>query len=238
MLSYRRQIARMRRVAVQALDAYPLADPVLRFVAHGEDTTFRVDATAPDGRDRFLLRVHRPARHGRDVDPAAAVGSELAWLAALRADTDLTVPEPLRTIRGNLTTTATSAGVPEPRVCSVLRWMDGRVHAAAPRPVHLRRLGGVMARPPGRLHRRPRGRIRIVVHRHGARQPVRAEERLPVPADPNKAGRRAPPAGVIVDARTLGLVLYGTGSMPPPPQIARRFRDAIGSCGQGGRLDL
>ena len=28
----------------------------------------------------------------------------------------------------------------------VLRWMDGRLHAAAPRPVHLRRLGSAMAR--------------------------------------------------------------------------------------------
>jgi Ser/Thr protein kinase RdoA (MazF antagonist) len=44
------------------------------------------------------------------------------------------------------TTAATSKDVPEPRVCSVLRWMDGRVHTAAPRPVHLRRLGSVMAR--------------------------------------------------------------------------------------------
>jgi Ser/Thr protein kinase RdoA (MazF antagonist) len=163
MLSYRRQIARMRRVAVQALDAYSLADPVLRFVAHGENTTFRVDATAPDGRDRFLLRVHRPGRHGRDVDPAAAVGSELAWLAALRADTSVMVPEPLRTIKGNLTTTATPADPPEPRVCSVLRWMDGRVHAAAPRPVHLRRLGGVMARlhDHARQWRPPPGFVRI-----------------------------------------------------------------------------
>jgi Ser/Thr protein kinase RdoA (MazF antagonist) len=136
----------MRRVAVRALDAYPLADPELRFIAHGENTTFRVDATGAAGRDRFLLRVHRLERHGRDVDTAAAVGSELDWLAALRVDTDLAVPEPFRTIDGNLTTTATSKDVRRPRVCSVLRWMDGRVHSAAPRPVHIRRLGSVMAR--------------------------------------------------------------------------------------------
>ena len=48
-------------------------------------------------------------------------------------------------------------------MCSVLRWMDGRVHAAAPRPVHLRRLGIVMAQ----LHnhadqwRTPPGFVRI-----------------------------------------------------------------------------
>ena len=146
MLSNRQQVARMRHLAVRALDAYPLSDPELRFVAHGENTTFRVDATALDGRDRFLLRVHRPARHGRHVDSAAAIGSELDWLTTLRADTDLSVPEPFRTIGGNLTTATASRDVPEPRVCSVLRWMDGRVHTAAPRPVHLRRLGSVMAR--------------------------------------------------------------------------------------------
>jgi len=146
MLSSRQQVARMRQLAVRALGAYPLADPELRFVAHGENTTFRVDATALDGRGRFLLRVHRPARHGRHVDSAAAIGSELDWLTALRADTDLSVPEPFRTTDGNLTTAVASSHVPEPRVCSVLRWMDGRVHSSAPRPVHLRRLGSVMAR--------------------------------------------------------------------------------------------
>ena len=146
MFSDRQRIARLRRLAVRALDAYPLVDPELRFIADEENTTFRVDATAPGGRDRFLLRVHRPARHGRNVDPAAAIGSELDWLTALRTGTDLLVPAPFRTVDGKLTTVAASPDVAEPRVCSVLRWMDGRVHTAAPRPVHLRRLGSVMAR--------------------------------------------------------------------------------------------
>ena len=146
MFSNRQRVARMRRVALRALDAYPLADPELRFIAEEDNTTFRVDATAPDGPDRFLLRLHRPARHGRNVAQAAAIGSELAWLTALRAGTDLLVPAPFRTIDGKLTTAAASTDMPEPRVCSVLRWMDGRLHAAAPRPVHLRRLGSAMAR--------------------------------------------------------------------------------------------
>ena len=84
MFSNRQRIARMRQVAVRALDAYPLVDPELRFIADEDNTTFRVDATAPGGRDRFLLRVHRPARHGRSADSAAAISSELVWLTALR----------------------------------------------------------------------------------------------------------------------------------------------------------
>jgi Ser/Thr protein kinase RdoA (MazF antagonist) len=77
MVSNRQRVARMRRLAARALDAYPLADRELRFIADEENTTFRVDATARDGRDRFLLRVHRPARHGRNIDSAAAIASEL-----------------------------------------------------------------------------------------------------------------------------------------------------------------
>ena len=112
MLSNRQQVARLRHLAVQALGAYPLVAPELRFVAHGENTTFRVDAMAVGGRDRFLLRVHRPARHGQRLDSAAAVGSELDWLTALRADTGLSVPEPFRTVSGELTTAAASPDVP------------------------------------------------------------------------------------------------------------------------------
>jgi Ser/Thr protein kinase RdoA (MazF antagonist) len=164
MQSHRAQIARLRQVAVRALDAYPLADPQLRFVTHGENTTFKVSASGAGGAvERFLLRVHRPARHGRHVDSNAAIRSELRWLMALRAQTDLSVPEPLHTRDGELTTIAAAPGVPQPRTCSVLRWMDGRVHTDSPRPVYLQRLGGAMAR----LHNhadtwpRPDGFVRI-----------------------------------------------------------------------------
>jgi Ser/Thr protein kinase RdoA (MazF antagonist) len=147
MLSHRAQIGRLRKLAVRALDAYPLTNPRLAFVTHGENTTFKVGASTDDGPvERFLLRVHRPVRHGRYIDSNAAIRSELCWLTALRAQTDLSVPEPLLTRDGALTTTASAPGVPEPRTCSVLRWMDGRVYTDSPRPVYLHRLGSAMAR--------------------------------------------------------------------------------------------
>jgi Ser/Thr protein kinase RdoA (MazF antagonist) len=127
MLSRNAQVRRLRHLAVTALSAYLLTAPRLRFVTHGGNTTFRVDAmTHRNGRvERFLLRVHRPGRHGPSVDSRVAVGSELRWLAALRADTDLAVPEPIRTHAGELTTTASTPSVHGSRVCSLLRWMDG-----------------------------------------------------------------------------------------------------------------
>ena len=62
MLSNRQQIARLRHLAVQALGAYPLVAPELRFVAHGENTTFRVGAMVAGGPDRFCSGY--TARHG------------------------------------------------------------------------------------------------------------------------------------------------------------------------------
>jgi Ser/Thr protein kinase RdoA (MazF antagonist) len=130
------QIERIRRTAVRALADYPVAEPHLTFIAHGENTTFRVD----DGDARFLMRVHRPNRHGRGVDSRVAVASELAWLQALKADTELSVPTPVRSRSGEWTAVA------DGRVCSLLRWQNGTMHAADPEPVHFQRLGGVLAR--------------------------------------------------------------------------------------------
>ncbi|MCW3158437.1 hypothetical protein [Micropruina sonneratiae] len=92
MVSTRAQVGRLRRVAEAALASYSLPAGRLTFVSHGENTTFRHDS--PTG--RLLVRVHRPQRHGGDVDPVAPVASELAWLDALRAETPVHVPEPVR----------------------------------------------------------------------------------------------------------------------------------------------
>ena len=209
MLSNRQQVARLRHLAIRALGEYPLVAPELRFVAHGENTTFRVDAMTVDGRDRFLLRVHRPARHGQRLDSATAVGSELDWLTALRADTALSVPEPFRTTDGRLITTAAFKDVPEPRVCSMLRWMDGRVHAAVPRPVHLRRLGSVMARL------------------HNSSQPARSHSACGLPAP-----RRSTPPSVPTFPRCWGTSAtrwtpFSQARAPPEPALA--FMRATGA---------
>jgi Ser/Thr protein kinase RdoA (MazF antagonist) len=136
LVSKRAQVVRIRRTAVAALAEYAIDEPRLSFIAHGENTTFRVDSS--DG--RFLLRVHRPNRHGPGVDSRVAVGAELEWLAALRADTELSVPTPVRARSGEWTAVA------DGRVCSVLGWQGGRMQAANPKAVHFRRLGGVLAR--------------------------------------------------------------------------------------------
>ena len=106
MLSRRAHVARLRRVAIAALQDYPLPAGRLTFLTHGENTTFRHASTAGD----HLVRVHRPQRHGRDVDPAVAIESEIAWLRSIRSDTDLLVPEAVSSRSGTSTVYAAAAG--------------------------------------------------------------------------------------------------------------------------------
>jgi len=135
MVSGRAQVTRTRRTALGVLGEYSIGGARLTFIAQGENTTFRVDAREA----RFLLRVHRVNRHGAGVDSRVAVGAELEWLAALQAETDLKVPTPIRARDGQWTAVADGL------VCSLLGWQGGRMQATNPRPVHFRRLGGVLA---------------------------------------------------------------------------------------------
>jgi Ser/Thr protein kinase RdoA (MazF antagonist) len=130
------ELRRLRRLGRAALAAYGL-DGRLTLQRHEHNTTFRVDA--PGG--PYLLRINRPGVHTSDT-----IGSELAWLGALRRDTDLGVPEPVAARDGSLMVVAAEPGVPAKRFCVLLRWLDGRFVDRRLAPVHLRRVGALAAR--------------------------------------------------------------------------------------------
>ena len=132
------QVPRLRRLAEVALQAYPLREPRLRPVAHLFNTIFQVETLEGS---RFALRIQRPDQSDVDV-----VHSEMMWLAALRRETNLSVPEPVCTSDGALLTIAGHEGVPEPRICVLFRWMEGRFFDGALTPAHLERFGVLTAR--------------------------------------------------------------------------------------------
>ena len=88
-LPRRTQIGRLRRLAKIALAGYDLPPARLTLIAHLFNTTFRVDTATGQP---YGLRIHRAGTPTVDT-----VGSELAWLAALRRDTTLQVPDPVPT---------------------------------------------------------------------------------------------------------------------------------------------
>jgi Ser/Thr protein kinase RdoA (MazF antagonist) len=116
------------------LASYGLKNAQLTLQRHEQNTTFRVDTR--DG--RYLLRINRRRVHTPDT-----IGSELAWLSALRRDTDLGVPEPVAARNGSFVVVAGDPSVPEPHVCVLLRWLDGRFVNERLAPAHLWRVGAL-----------------------------------------------------------------------------------------------
>jgi Ser/Thr protein kinase RdoA (MazF antagonist) len=149
-LTYRGQVERLRSVGEAALGEFGVRSPELRHIAHAENTTFQVRAArgghgrgpgAPYAPGRYLLRIHRPGDQTPD-----AIASEISWLTALRNDLGLHVPDPVPARDGRGVVIVEVEGVPGPRACSLLRWMEGVTHGRkSERPSHLAMVGRIMA---------------------------------------------------------------------------------------------
>jgi Ser/Thr protein kinase RdoA (MazF antagonist) len=143
-LTYRGQVARLRRLAARVSRRYGIEPARIELLAHSENTTFRID-TADGG--RYVMRIDKPSASAtyprRTVD---RVRSEMQWLAAIRRDTGLVVPEPVATREGDLLVSAEIEGVPGARTCALFRWVEGRFLYDGLRATHLERVGVFAAR--------------------------------------------------------------------------------------------
>ncbi|MGS0648296.1 phosphotransferase enzyme family protein [Komagataeibacter melomenusus] len=128
--------ASLYRLAHAALAQYPLRDARASLLSISENVVFRIDT--PSGA-RHVLRLHRPGYH-----TAAEIGSELAWLDALR-ETGLDVPQPQPGLDGGRIRTVHGAdGVPRHAV--LFGWMEGNEPTTDIAPAAFARLGRVTAR--------------------------------------------------------------------------------------------
>ena len=125
-------------MALLALGGFDIEVAPVRVLTNHFNAIFRVDAV---GGQRFVLRINRPG--GRSL---ADIRSELAWLQAIRRDSDLAVPEPVAARSGEVVQTIEAPGVPEPRQCVLFRWLDGRDTYRTPSRQTVARLGEALAR--------------------------------------------------------------------------------------------
>lgn len=145
--SYREQIRRLTVAAHAALRKFPVRVRELKFINHGENTTFRVTDTR--GR-RYLLRVHRAGYH-----TGAALEEELRWLDFLARKKPVlySVPRPIRSVHRAWHVRVVAPGLESPRDCDLLEWNTGRFVKNGLRPRHMFQLGRVIAT----LHKDSRG---------------------------------------------------------------------------------
>lgn len=140
----RRKVDRLPRLAAEALAEYDLGTARLVPLRRSDNAMFGVTTA---GGQRYVLRLHRQSGNPwHPVRGASEVAAEMAWLAALRRDTDLVVPEPVPNRPGSLVTIVESDDGLEPTTCVLMRWVEGRFFNAGLTPRHLERVGAFMAR--------------------------------------------------------------------------------------------
>lgn len=149
-LSYLGRLRRMRKLAKAALKEYGLDNARLKFHMHAGNTLYRVYAPLPNPPQansdlfepgQYLLRIYQP---GWQTDEA--INLELAWMAAMRREANLPVPEPIPNLDGRLLTQIIKPDIPHHRSCSLLRWVKGQLLPNYGRPEHYRAQGQLMAR--------------------------------------------------------------------------------------------
>ena len=111
------QARRLRPLALAALADYDLEVTGLRLITNGWNGVFRIDT--PGG--PCVIRITRPIPGADD----RSVASEVEFMSALAAETDVAVPPVIRSRAGELVTVASAEGVPEPRECVVFGWIGG-----------------------------------------------------------------------------------------------------------------
>ncbi|MDQ3326962.1 MAG: phosphotransferase [Chloroflexota bacterium] len=137
-LTARGQVARLRRMALTALEQYDVEPRRVRLVANNLNGIFRVDTA--DGRS-YALRISHPTwRTGNDLQ------SEVLWLDALHRETDIGAPVPSCARDGALFVTVEVESIPEPRRCVLLSWLPGVLLAERLSKENVHKLGVLSAR--------------------------------------------------------------------------------------------
>lgn len=121
------RLRRLRKLAEVALVEYGLKGAKLTFQHSGGNVVFRVDVPgavsdweqeAPYVPNRYNLRILATSHEN-------GVLGELTWLSQLRSQANLPVPEPVPTLDGRLLSRIVTAGVPNGKLVSLMRWVDG-----------------------------------------------------------------------------------------------------------------
>ena len=138
-LSRRTQRNKFKELGIEALLQYGIHEGKLRFISDTSNVIFRVDTS----QERYVLRID-PELISPSIKMRIEV--EMHWLFCLRRDTDLEVPQPVRSAEGSLVTVATTTSLPDGRYVSLLKWMDGRLIGENPSLKSMRQLGTFMAK--------------------------------------------------------------------------------------------
>lgn len=113
------QLTQLQTVAEAAMGLYDLPPGSTAVMINlSENATYRIDD--PSSGRHWALRIHREGYHSRN-----AIASELAWLTALRNDTAVITPRPVKGCDGELVQIVFSPLLGQPRHVVLFDWETG-----------------------------------------------------------------------------------------------------------------
>ena len=131
-LSYRGQIKELTNLARNVLAQYKVNLRNIKFIQHGENTTFKVTDSKHNS---YLLRVHRGGYHTQ-----AGIKEELTWLDRLSRQTDILAPRPVKTKFGKWIVSGVVPISGEMRNVTLFKWIEGRQIQKSVKPHHLNKV--------------------------------------------------------------------------------------------------
>jgi Ser/Thr protein kinase RdoA (MazF antagonist) len=116
--TYLSQVRKLRSLAVDALREFSIEKYDLKFINHGENTTFKVITR----KKSFLLRIHCRSHRTK-----SAFLEELKWLDSLSRKTKVKVQKPMLSKDGSFIVYVGNKKVGHSRFCDLLEWQDGYI---------------------------------------------------------------------------------------------------------------
>ena len=140
------RLHRLRRLAELALKEYGFSNAKLTFLHYEGNIIFRVDTlkTPPVKRERNIFLENRYIMRILTTKNFKGAESELIFLDAMRK-ANLPVPEPVPMQDGKLLKTINTPDIPDGKIISLMRWIDGRKLLTGFRAAYFRLLGEMMA---------------------------------------------------------------------------------------------
>lgn len=116
--SYLTKVKRLRALALEAVNNYPIKVKKLEFIKLSANAIFRVTDTK---NNQYQLRIHPEVYHSKP-----AILEEMKWLHHIIKSSNIIVPKPPSTRDGQLIVECHHPAISASRYCNMFTWLPGK----------------------------------------------------------------------------------------------------------------
>lgn len=141
-LSYSKQKAHLNTLAQIALTNYELGNFHFKLIQYEDNAVYFVQT---ENKKKYVLRISTPTEKGGHT--FSQQKSEIEWLLSLKQESDLIVPNPVKSFSGNYVITVEDTQfVPKFRNVVLFEWISGKSLGEEITPLNAEHLGKIIAK--------------------------------------------------------------------------------------------